>query len=375
MTSFLVKAQNYIRDSGTGRFLSDTLTMTAGGAGMLWHNSKLLFHFLAPNKKWTINAKYGENKRHTLDVYPCEGEEGKKAPVIAFVHGGGWGSGKPLMYRLLGVRLAKEGFHCVVIGYRTYPCADINGQMDDVEAALHHIKTNLGVEGGPLARIGKGSPLFLAGHSSGAHVCTHLILERYKNLRFLEGVIGLAGVYHIGDHYILESKRGHGELSPMKAANGGPKQFDVHSPIILAERIKKEYNLPKMLLVHGTKDEVAEHSNSTRLGNAIGDRFSCKVELLEGVNHGGIVTEMFFLEKEVPWIGILQEFCLIVRTDTKNLELAKEVGSPTIRGNVQTGNQAEAKEDGSPTIHGNVLTGNQTEEIVSAGSVVSASSS
>eukprot|EP00959_Pyramimonas_sp_CCMP1952_P295975 6191228-Pyramimonas_sp.AAC.1 len=52
--------------------------------------------------------------------------------------------------------------------------------------------------------------------------------------------IGLAGVYHVAEHFQYEFNRGVAEISTMKAAMGGLEAFDAQSPTVMAQRVAQE---------------------------------------------------------------------------------------------------------------------------------------
>jgi acetyl esterase/lipase len=69
------------------------------------------------------------HKKHFLDIYVPSNinDTDMKAPVIFFVHGGGWKRGdrkwdnwptRSRLYKNVGYACAKKGFVCVVISYR-----------------------------------------------------------------------------------------------------------------------------------------------------------------------------------------------------------------------------------------------------------------
>jgi acetyl esterase/lipase len=60
--------------------------------------------------------------------------------LVAFVHGGAWGSGFPAMYRLVAKPFLNKGMTVAILGYRTYPTTDVKGQVDDLEQALESLR-------------------------------------------------------------------------------------------------------------------------------------------------------------------------------------------------------------------------------------------
>eukprot|EP00470_Lotharella_oceanica_P014456 CAMPEP_0170197570 /NCGR_PEP_ID=MMETSP0040_2-20121228/66675_1 /TAXON_ID=641309 /ORGANISM="Lotharella oceanica, Strain CCMP622" /LENGTH=329 /DNA_ID=CAMNT_0010447269 /DNA_START=62 /DNA_END=1051 /DNA_ORIENTATION=+ len=318
------------------------MTYLSGFFQLAFTKTSYLRHFLRPSPHQQT-AKYGPHGSHILEVFPCEHKLGKDAPVLAFVHGGAWGSGHPYMYRLLGVRLAMEGFHCVLIGYRTYPCADICGQIDDVQEALKYMYANLAK--GTLSVLGKNSPIYLSGHSSGAHVATHTMLKRSTALPFIQGVIGLAGPYHLRSQYLCEQAKGVHEMSPLKAANRGESKFDEHSPSLILEKLdgKTIRKLPRFMLLHGQSDATVPPAQSERMAEAAAKSgVRCRMEILEGVTHAGIVTDLFDLERKFGYLETIKRFCGACVATVAGQE-EKQPMIQLQQGKEQTYRQAESK--------------------------------
>jgi acetyl esterase/lipase len=116
----------------------------------------------------TRNVDYwgDRHKRHRLDVYRSRIVPREKAPVMLYVHGGGWvigekrEQGKPMMFELVA-----RGWVCVAINYRLSPKATWPDHIVDVKRALAWIKEHIAEYG--------GDPGFIAisGGSAGGHLC------------------------------------------------------------------------------------------------------------------------------------------------------------------------------------------------------------
>jgi len=197
-------------------------------------------------------------------------------PIIVFMHGGAWGSGNKAMYRLLGDTLNRS-LNCVVmiLGYRTYPDTDVEGQVEDVHRALIWVRQNAHRWEGDTRRI------FLSGHSSGAHISTLYVLRQIAHHQHsrsstdeslpIAGVIGMGGPYDITEHYFFESARGVMELSPMKAAAGDMQRMHRHSCLSLASNLTpaQRSRLPPFLLLHGMSDPIVPYTSTLRMGCAL----------------------------------------------------------------------------------------------------------
>ncbi|MBK9430856.1 MAG: alpha/beta hydrolase [Sphingomonadales bacterium] len=111
-----------------------------------------------------IEHSYGSDPLQKLDFYKAKAEG--KAPLLVFVHGGGWkrgdkrnatGTDKVTHYTGLG-------YHLASINYRLVPTDSVEEQGADVASALAYLLRNadkLGID---------RSSVVLMGHSAGAHL-------------------------------------------------------------------------------------------------------------------------------------------------------------------------------------------------------------
>jgi acetyl esterase/lipase len=107
---------------------------------------------------------YGSDPLQALDLWVPEGAA--PAPLVLFVHGGGWkrGSKSNAMSRALPGHMLEQGYAFASIDYRLVPAATVEQQAADVAAALAHLlkqADSLGID---------RSRVVLTGHSAGAHL-------------------------------------------------------------------------------------------------------------------------------------------------------------------------------------------------------------
>jgi arylformamidase len=107
---------------------------------------------------------YGSDKLQTLDLWRPAGAG--PAPLILFVHGGGWKRGdKDNATGAAKVRhLLERGYAVASIDYRLVPDATVEQQAGDVAAALAWLRAHAAASGIDANRI------VLMGHSAGAHL-------------------------------------------------------------------------------------------------------------------------------------------------------------------------------------------------------------
>ena len=179
------------------------------------------------------------------------------------------------MYRLVASPYLKLCVAVAIVGYRTWPDADVHGQVDDLERAASFLAkefpdlcTSLSKDENP-GHVGT----CLMGHSSGAHISLLMLVDRARRKMQTDGAteplefdsfVGLSGPYDISHHFDYEAARGVEELSPMKPVCGYSRDaFRQNSPALrlmqcLADIIESDASIqdafPRILLVHGIED-------------------------------------------------------------------------------------------------------------------------
>jgi arylformamidase len=119
-----------------------------------------------------LDIAFGETPKQRLDVYLPENSV-KNAPVLLFLHGGGFMEGDRAHYGYVARPYVEKGIITVVSGYRMakrgvpYPA-----QSDDTKAAIIWIYKNIAKFGGD------PNMLFLSGHSVGATLAADVSFDR-----------------------------------------------------------------------------------------------------------------------------------------------------------------------------------------------------
>lgn len=141
---------------------------------------------------------YGTSLRQTLDLYLPDRPQPR---LFVFIHGGGWRGGDKEQYSALGELLANFGYAVALPNHRLAPEHPYPAAAQDIALALQWVLRYAGESG--IRRDG----IFLAGHSSGAHLAALLGLhprwlpETGLGRASLAGVIGISGIYAL-DQYV-----------------------------------------------------------------------------------------------------------------------------------------------------------------------------
>ena len=106
---------------------------------------------------------YGDHLRQQVDVYTPDDAVGD-APLVVFIHGGGWQNGNRAMVQAKPQHFKDAGFVFASAGYRLLPDAPVEQQAADIGAALRALRAQAETGGFDPDRI------VLMGHSAGAHL-------------------------------------------------------------------------------------------------------------------------------------------------------------------------------------------------------------
>jgi len=208
-----------------------------------------------------------------LDVYAPA--QATSAPVVVFLYGGSWETGKRRWYRYVGDALAGNGVVAVVPDYRKYPSVRFPAFVEDGARAVAWAHAHAREFGGDPQR------LFVMGHSAGGQIAALLATDaRYLaavglDPRDLAGMIGLAGAYaflpFVGDEAKIfgDDARARRDSQPINFVDGDE---------------------PPLLLLQGADDDEVAPRNARLLADrarAAGD--SVQLELYPRVGHASIL--------------------------------------------------------------------------------------
>ncbi|SDE76751.1 triacylglycerol lipase [Massilia sp. PDC64] len=160
---------------------------------------------------------YGAGERHRLDVYPPVGAAGP-APVVVFLHGGGFIRGDKADRAAVGHYFSRHGVLAVLPNYRLGPRHRWPAGAEDVGAVLAWARANVAAHGGDPDHI------VLAGESAGAaHVAAATLVSRFhppEGLR-IAGAFLASGVYNAELELLARAQLGIATPDPRNEAYFG----------------------------------------------------------------------------------------------------------------------------------------------------------
>jgi acetyl esterase len=135
---------------------------------------------------------YGADERHRLDLYLPLGAGGP-APVLIFLHGGGFIRGDKAEREAVGHYFSRHGVLVIVPNYRLGPRHRWPAGPEDVTSVLEWARSHVAAHGGDPDHI------VLAGESAGAaHVAAATLVRRFHPAEGLKiaGAFLASGVYN-----------------------------------------------------------------------------------------------------------------------------------------------------------------------------------
>lgn len=228
---------------------------------------------------------YGEGPDRRLDVHGRPGL--RAAPVLVYVHGGGWRRGDKRMVHDLPAYAQRHGLLLVSVNYRMVPQVDAGGCAEDVAAALAWVRANISRYGGDPGRI------FVSGHSAGAHLAALIAIDRrYLGAHGLTpsdlaGIITIDGAGYDAVAHMAWLKDRQVLLSSMYENAFGPRAAAL-SPTLL---VKAGQAYPPFLIFH-----IARRTDAALQSNGLADALRAaggraQVVVAPGDSHRSINVE------------------------------------------------------------------------------------
>ncbi len=189
---------------------------------------------------------YGPDKLQVLDYWPAQSGN-KRAPLVVFVHGGGWkrGSKDNAAGNYKAPHYTGEGYAYAAINYRLVPDNTVEDEAADVARSVKYLIDHAAQLGFDPNRI------VLMGHSAGAHLVALVGSDeqylRATGLSFasIDGVIPIDGACYDVTRQIKEGGN-FMQDTYLEAFGEDPVRQKALSPVFHAEAP----NAPSFLLLH-----------------------------------------------------------------------------------------------------------------------------
>lgn len=170
---------------------------------------------------------------------------GKKAPILVYVHGGGWIKGSREKIYNLDKFATQRGYMLVSVQYRPVPRTNIDGQVRDIVTSIDWIRRNISRYGGDRKRI------VIMGHSAGSHLVSLIAAKRVGGK--LRGVI--ANDVQAYDMVAYGGMRGSLPYVYAAAFGSNPKDWIRWSPVTYIRNGPRGGLPPHMIMYSGSNYE------------------------------------------------------------------------------------------------------------------------
>jgi acetyl esterase/lipase len=217
--------------------------------------------------------------------WPAAVEQRRRSAVL-FLHGGGWSTGNPFLFRFVGHFFAGLGYPTILGGYRMAPAAHYPAQVEDSSIDLE-----VGVEA--LANRGVAlEQLIVGGQSAGAHLASLLVYNRALRSAELIAPLRLAGFFSISGPLSFSACSVPSLRKMIADLMGDGYRWGMADPI---RYIRGDETVPAVL-IHGDRDPLVDLQNTLSFAKRLSRSRSCKVDvhLVRGGHHADLAS--LFLE-------------------------------------------------------------------------------
>jgi acetyl esterase/lipase len=221
-----------------------------------------------------LDVPYRKDPKQRMDLY-FPTTKTRNAPVLVFLHGGGFREGDRKQYGYVGEPFAKHGILTVVASYRlTTGGFEHPAQPDDAKAIVAWIHKNI-------ARYG-GNPdaIYISGHSAGAILTADIGVD----LAWLDAAkvprSAVRGIVPISGSYDLRGSKRFEYLPTPEAEQKASALLHIGAPA------------PVAIVAYGSLEERLKEP-SAKLANALTAKgVQAKTLNLEGKDHATAVWEL-----------------------------------------------------------------------------------
>jgi len=239
-------------------------------------------------KAKNINYAGNTDEANTLNIF-YKNDSIKDKPVLVFIHGGSWSSGKKETYWWLGRNFARKGVVTVIINYPLAPNVQYEKMGDDCALAVKWVSENIATY--------KASPdkIFIMGHSAGAHLAELINADPkyFKKAGIknpIKGVI-LNDPFGLDMHeYLTTAEKDHFYFDFIRTFTEQAEVWKAASPMDYVNNIKNPH-----LLFYGSKTYGAIKLQTPKLyENLKANGVRAEIKEIKGKSHVPMISQMIF---------------------------------------------------------------------------------
>ncbi|MBB6240213.1 acetyl esterase/lipase [Pedobacter sp. AK013] len=239
-------------------------------------------------KAKNINYAGNTNEANTLNIF-YKNDSIKNKPVLIFIHGGSWSSGKKETYWWLGRNFARKGVVTVIINYPLAPNFQYEKMDDDCALVVKWVKAHIA------DYTANPDKIFVMGHSAGAHLAELINADPkyFKKAGIknpIKGVI-LNDPFGLDMHeYLTTAEKDHFYFDFIRTFTEQPEVWKAASPMYYVNNIKNPH-----LLFYGSKTYGAIKLQTPRLYEKLkANNVPVEIKEINGKSHVPMISQMIF---------------------------------------------------------------------------------
>lgn len=237
-----------------------------------------------------------------LNVFIPRSSKAKSLPVLIFVHGGYWNSGRKETYNLLGRNFAAKDVVTVIPDYTLSPKTDYDGMTKQIAAVIQWTKDSISkYKGNP-------SKIFITGHSAGGHLAALAVMNPKYGIdpKSISGII-LNDAAGLDMKYYLEENPPTAAHDYLTTWSSSPAKWQDASPIYFLDK-----NTPPFLIYVGSKTYNSIKTTNSRFIDAL-HPFQPEVKAIRlNKKHVDMITQYLY-----PWSDRYDEVLNFIKNQQK----------------------------------------------------------
>lgn len=235
-----------------------------------------------------INYAGNTDEANTLNIF-YKNDSIKSKPVLVFIHGGSWSSGKKETYWWLGRNFARKGVVTVIINYPLAPNVQYQKMADDCALAIKWVKAHIADYSASSDKI------FVMGHSAGGHLAELINADPkyFKKAGIpnpIKGVI-LNDPFGLDMHeYLTTAEKDHFYFDFIRTFTEQVEVWKTASPMEYVNEIKNPH-----LLFYGAKTYGAIKLQTPKLYETLkANGVPVELKEIKGKSHVPMISQMIF---------------------------------------------------------------------------------
>lgn len=240
--------------------------------------------------KTAKNINYAGNaeEKNTLNIF-YKNDSVKNKPVLIFIHGGSWSSGKKETYWWLGRNFARKGIVTVIINYPLAPSVHYEKMADDCALAVKWVQKNIS------DYTASPEKIFVMGHSAGAHLGELINADPkyFQHAGIKNPIKGMILNDPFGldlFEYLTTAEKDDFYYDFIRTFTSKPSVWKLASPLDYVNNIKNPH-----LLFYGSKTYGAIKIQTPRLYEKLKtNNVPVEIKEIKGKSHVPMISQMIF---------------------------------------------------------------------------------